>query len=220
MTLEEFKNLSELDQERIKNYNPKPIEYDNIKLPSKLDKLVDYIAENLHEQWAKSKMDAGWTYAPIRDNEKKHHPCLVPYKNLSEQEKEFDVITARDTLKFLKAVGYEINVKNLNTEFDNVKDGKYCPAPVEVSQVKLSRELESIAMQIAVNTHKTRGAERIKNGFGYATDKNATEIHANLVPWDLRSKEENRSDLTNAKETIQVLSKGGVKLTYEKGLER
>jgi hypothetical protein len=35
-----------------------------------------------HESWLKDKRDAGWTFGPVKDPEKKQHPCFVPYEAL------------------------------------------------------------------------------------------------------------------------------------------
>ena len=43
--------------------------------------------EQLHAKWCCYKKANGWTYGEIQDNEKKKHPCLVPYAELSEKDK-------------------------------------------------------------------------------------------------------------------------------------
>ena len=43
--------------------------------------------ELLHEAWCSSKRRDGWTYGPVKDPERKTHPCLVPYEELSAQQK-------------------------------------------------------------------------------------------------------------------------------------
>ena len=53
-------------------------------------------------------MEQGWTYGPARDDEKKEHPCLVPYEELSEDEKEYDRNTAMETLRLIIKLGYDI----------------------------------------------------------------------------------------------------------------
>ena len=35
------------------------------------------------EAWCSSKRRDGWTYGPVKDPERKTHPCLVPYEELS-----------------------------------------------------------------------------------------------------------------------------------------
>jgi hypothetical protein len=40
-----------------------------------------------HEQWMAEKINAWWRYGPIKDAEAKTHPCLVPYNELSEEQR-------------------------------------------------------------------------------------------------------------------------------------
>ncbi len=89
-------------------YTPKPIDTNGIELPAELLALTEQIAENVHENWAAARIAEGWTYAEKRDNDQKTTPCLVPYGDLSESEKEYDRITAMQTLKLIVALGYTI----------------------------------------------------------------------------------------------------------------
>ena len=91
------------------NYIPKSLDLRDVILDPTLDSLVEELAENVHETWAKGRMDDGWTYGPVRDDAKKHHPCLVPYSELPESEKEYDRNTALSTLKFIVKNGYGIS---------------------------------------------------------------------------------------------------------------
>lgn len=45
-----------------------------------------------HENWLKQKMAEGWVYGPIKDPEKKEHPCCVPYEELPPEQKIKDTI--------------------------------------------------------------------------------------------------------------------------------
>ena len=89
-------------------YIPKPIDTSKVELPCELIDLTDQIAENVHEIWAAGRISEGWTYGEKRDDEKKTTPCLVPYSELSEPEKEYDRNTAISTLKLIVALGYKI----------------------------------------------------------------------------------------------------------------
>ena len=88
-------------------YTPAPIKPD-VELPADLLALSEMIAKNVHEVWAQSRMAEGWTYGPIRDDAKHQTPCLVPYEDLPEAEKDYDRNTALETLKLIVAMGYEI----------------------------------------------------------------------------------------------------------------
>lgn len=35
-----------------------------------------------HENWLAEKMRDGWAYGPVKDTEKKQHPCFLPYDDL------------------------------------------------------------------------------------------------------------------------------------------
>ena len=91
------------------DYVPDPIDTSNVDLPPDLDALLDYLARNVHEVWAKLRLEQGWTYGPTRDDERKQHPCLVPYEELPESEKSFDRATAAETLRAILALGYRIS---------------------------------------------------------------------------------------------------------------
>ena len=80
----------------------------NVRLPAELDELVEKIAKNVHEVWAQSRMEQGWTYGAERNDELKHHPCLVPYEDLPEVEKDYDRDTALGTLKLICKLGFKI----------------------------------------------------------------------------------------------------------------
>ena len=89
-------------------YQPKPIDTSSITLDSDLLALTERIAENVHEVWAQSRIGEGWSYGEHRDDSRKETPCLVPYGDLPESEKEYDRNTALETLKVISALGYEI----------------------------------------------------------------------------------------------------------------
>ena len=90
------------------NYNPKPIDTSDITLPINLLALTEAIAENVHNVWAVGRVEQGWTYGPVRDDVKKETPCLVPYSELPESEKEYDRNTAMETIKLILKMGYSI----------------------------------------------------------------------------------------------------------------
>ena len=89
-------------------YIPKPLDTDGIALPAELTELTERIAENVHENWAAGRIREGWIYGSERDDGRKTTPCLVPYNELPENEKDFDRNTAMETLKLIVKLGYEI----------------------------------------------------------------------------------------------------------------
>lgn len=91
-----------------KEYIPQPIDTDDIVLPDELVVLAEKLAKNVHETWAKNRMEQGWTYGEERDDELKLHPSLVPYDELSEEEKDYDRITSQGTLRLIMKLGFRI----------------------------------------------------------------------------------------------------------------
>lgn len=92
-----------------KAYIPKPVETSDVELSEELLSLVEEMAKNVHEVWAKNRMAEGWTYGPVRDDVKKETPCLVAYEELPESEKEYDRATSIETLKLILKSGFVIS---------------------------------------------------------------------------------------------------------------
>lgn len=90
------------------NYTPQPIDTTSIELPQELMNLAEEMAKNVHDIWAVGRMASGWTYGETRDDARKTHPCLIPYEELPEFEKEYDRRTSIETLKFILIQGFEI----------------------------------------------------------------------------------------------------------------
>ncbi|TWT63737.1 RyR domain-containing protein [Rubinisphaera italica] len=92
----------------MKTYTPDPIDTSHIKLPAETLDLLEQLAANNHDVWARQRIQDGWTYGPKRDDDKKENPCLVSYSDLPESEKEYDRNTAIEVLKAIVALGYRI----------------------------------------------------------------------------------------------------------------
>ena len=58
--------------------------------------------------WSETRIRQGWTYGEQRNDELKTHPCLVPYEELPEEEKEYDRNTSIGTLKLIMKLGFRI----------------------------------------------------------------------------------------------------------------
>jgi len=89
-------------------YKPEPMDTAVVQLPAEIMNLVEYLAKNTHENWAAARMQEGWRYGDHRDDSRKQTPCLVPYEDLPEAEKQYDRATSLETLKLISLLGYEI----------------------------------------------------------------------------------------------------------------
>lgn len=92
-------------------YIPKPISTEDVELSEEIKELGEKLARNTHEVWSQNRIKEGWKYGEKRDDVKKTHPCLVPYEELPETEKEYDRCTSMETLKLLIKLGYNISKK-------------------------------------------------------------------------------------------------------------
>ncbi|MBQ1213837.1 MAG: Ryanodine receptor Ryr [Tidjanibacter sp.] len=90
------------------DYTPQPLDTSDVVLPEELNALVEQIAKNVHEVWAQSRLSEGWKYGPERNDALREHPCLVPYEELPEVEKEYDRNTAFGTLRLITKLGFKI----------------------------------------------------------------------------------------------------------------
>ena len=92
--------------------------------------VVEQLAEKEHERWVKTKLEAGWRWAPETDKNKKLHKSLLPWhrltaedrahlytpaeavalgmEELSDQEKEKDRVMVRGIPQILAQAGYTI----------------------------------------------------------------------------------------------------------------
>ena len=61
-----------------------------------------------HENWMRFKESDGWKYGPVKNVEKREHPCMVPYKDLPPGQKFKDTLFQQSVLaeayRFMKRV--------------------------------------------------------------------------------------------------------------------
>ena len=72
------------------------------------DSEVETMARVEHLRWGWEKRINGWTLGKIKDPGQKTHPSLIPYDDLSENEKEKDRELVRLIPAFLQDIGYEV----------------------------------------------------------------------------------------------------------------
>ena len=89
-------------------YIPEPIETKDVELSDDLKSISEDLGKHVHEVWAKGRITQGWTLGPVRNDELKQTPCLVPYEELTEEERDYDRNTSQETLRFLIKQGYRL----------------------------------------------------------------------------------------------------------------
>ena len=93
-------------------YNPETIDTSHVMLSADLQELVERLAQNNHDHWARKRIAEGWRHGTSRNDSEKEHPDLVPYDQLSESEKEYDRKTVVEALKAIIALGYEVTKRH------------------------------------------------------------------------------------------------------------
>ncbi|KAK3867881.1 hypothetical protein Pcinc_026695, partial [Petrolisthes cinctipes] len=87
-------------------YKPQPLDLSHVSLTSKLEELVDQLAENTHNIWASERIQQGWTYGLNEDPEMHRSPHLVSYANVDDAIKKANRDTASETIRTLLVYGY------------------------------------------------------------------------------------------------------------------
>lgn len=60
--------------------------------------------EQSHASWLKDRESRGWKYGPVKDEEKKEHPCFVPYHELPAAQQHKDVLFRQTVLSLAAAL--------------------------------------------------------------------------------------------------------------------
>uniref|UniRef100_A0A8C8ECH2 Ryanodine receptor 3 n=1 Tax=Otus sunia TaxID=257818 RepID=A0A8C8ECH2_9STRI len=197
------------------SFIPCPIDTSQIALPFHLEKIRDKLAENIHELWGMNKIELGWTYGKIRDDNKRHHPCLVEFSKLPETEKNYNLQMSTETLKTLLALGCHIvhahpaaeeDLKKVKLPKNYMMSNGYKPAPLDLSEVKLLPSQEFLVDKLAENAHNVWAKDRIKQGWTYGIQQDLkNKRNPRLVPYallDERTKKSNRDSLREAVRTF------------------
>jgi hypothetical protein len=87
---------------------------------------VEHLAQVEHDRWAADRILAGWAYAPERDNQRKLHPDLVPFEQLSEPTKDLDRYAVRllPALLGRRELSVQTNLRVLVWLQDDAKPGR------------------------------------------------------------------------------------------------
>ncbi|XP_028858049.1 ryanodine receptor 3 isoform X2 [Denticeps clupeoides] len=197
------------------SFTPIPVDTSQIVLPPHLENVRDKLAENIHELWGMNKIELGWIYGKIRDDNKRQHPCLVDFTKLPETEMNYNLQMSSETLKTLLALGCHVAQTNANAEEDLKKmklpknymmPNGYKPTPLDLSDVKLTPGQEVLVDKLAENAHNVWAKDRIKQGWTYGIQQDLkNKRNPRLVPYallDERTKKSNRDSLREAIRTL------------------
>ncbi|XP_071437176.1 ryanodine receptor 2 [Pithys albifrons albifrons] len=196
-------------------FTPVPVDTSQIVLPPHLERIREKLAENIHELWVMNKIELGWQYGPVRDDNKRQHPCLVEFSKLPEQERNYNLQMSLETLKTLLALGCHVGIADEHAE-ERVKKMKlpknyqllsgYKPAPMDLSFIKLTPSQEAMVDKLAENAHNVWARDRIRQGWTYGIQQDVkNRRNPRLVPYALlddRTKKSNKDSLREAVRTL------------------
>lgn len=82
------------------DWNPKPVAFssDEVEEMSKIE----------HKRFVDERLRQGWKYGAVKNEEKKISPTLIPWDELSEEEKDKDRNTVIGIPQFLAEAGYQV----------------------------------------------------------------------------------------------------------------
>ncbi|XP_053540880.1 ryanodine receptor 2 isoform X2 [Ictalurus punctatus] len=202
-------------------FTPTPVDTSQIVLPPHLERIRENLAENIHELWVMNKIELGWTYGVVRDDNKRQHPCLVEFSKLPEQERSYNLQMSLETLKYAKhtmtllALGCHVGmaderamekVKRLKLSAKYELSSGYKPAPMDLSHIKLASTQEAMVDRLAENAHNVWARDRIRQGWTYGIQQDVkNKRNPRLVPYallDERTKKSNKDSLREAVRTL------------------
>jgi len=158
---------------------------------------VEFISKQIHNKWAANRKKQGWKYGEERNSEQKETPCLVPYNELPESEKEYDRELAKTTIDTIEDLGVKI---------------------VEQKQWFSKQAKKQILAELVAKTlHQHWMQMRKEAGWKHGKAYNEKELtHPNLKPFDRLHVDEKKMNIDTAYVTISELKKYGYHY-YPKG---
>jgi hypothetical protein len=96
--------------------------------------------EQSHASWLEEKRRTGWKYGPVKDAEKKEHPCFLPYAELPAAQRVKDELYVTVVRAVASALGEAV-------EYDPLRARKLAEALRKIIATEGSRDMREIARE-------------------------------------------------------------------------
>nr|XP_018669433.1 ryanodine receptor 3 [Ciona intestinalis] len=194
---------------------PNAVNTQNVILSHFLQAVVPKLAESIHELWAMTRIQGGWSYGTVRDEAKKQNPCLVEFARLPAQERSFNLTMSYETLRTIIALGYHVGIADEEAEYNlrklklprsYIMASGYKPSPIDLSHIKLTQQMEDLVEKLANNAHNVWARERVKQGWTYGVNLDVgKKRNPRLVPFSLLDELAKQSNRNSIRELIRTL---------------
>lgn len=212
---------------------PNPLDTSGMQLSSSVESVKEKLAENIHEMWAVSKIENGWTYADERNDEELEHPCLTQFQNLPYAEKRYNIQLAVQTLRTIMALGYTISVDKPPSRIRTMRlsnepflqSNGYKPSPLDLAAIELGPKMEALVELLAENTHNVWAKERIAQSWTYGLNEDIERKRSpHLLQYSFVDEAIKIANRNSASDTIKTLMVYGYVLDppsgdHERGTE-
>jgi class 3 adenylate cyclase len=69
---------------------------------------LEDLSNREHQRWVAERESQGWSYGPVRENNRKEHPSLVPWEKLPESEKQKDRDAVANVPELIEHAGFRV----------------------------------------------------------------------------------------------------------------
>jgi hypothetical protein len=103
--------------------------------------------EQSHERWLAMKRATGWKYGPVKDPEKKEHPCFMPYDELSPEQRAKDHIFVGVVSAVIAALKWDRDMLGLEQKVEKLE--QTAEQLLEKDRLEVKRFLRDCAIAFA-----------------------------------------------------------------------
>ena len=191
--------------------------YCRVTLTDALQNVAAEFAEHLHDSWAVSKMEQGWTVGSSYSEARKQHHNLKSFKLLSETDRQNYQQFGEQALKTMLAWGWTIEsdatrqaAKNQAKRRMSKVQGDYQPRPADLRSVNLPRNMLDMAEKVAVNAHAIWALNK-----QLELDNIGVLIHNRLVDYNQLTSQERKRYREKSQDLFRFLQLNGFRIIGE-----